>query len=95
MKRAIFAVLGFAPFVWILLTFLSIFVFDLDEPSDPGWLTWSIFGGMGLFLAGWLIYLVDVWRNPRVPRDKRALWTALLFFAAPYVMPFYFWHYNR
>ena len=95
MKRALFAIFGLAPFAWILLTFLSLFVFEFDEPDDPEWLTWLIFAGMGLFLVGWISYIFDVWRNKRVPREKRALWTALLFFAGPYVMPFYFWHYIR
>jgi hypothetical protein len=48
-----------------------------------------------LALIAWLAYLWDVWRNPRMPKDKRALWTAVLILANLYALPFYWWFYIR
>jgi hypothetical protein len=38
-------------------------------------------------------YIIDLFRNDRVPRDKRALWGITLFSAAPIAMPIYWLHY--
>ena len=46
-------------------------------------------------LAGWIAYLWDVFHNPRVPPDKRALWAVVLAFVGHYAMPFYFRFYIR
>lgn len=63
------------------------------EPSSSFITLWI--SAMIVFLLGWIAYLWDVFRNPRVPRDKKALWAAVLFLGGPYAMPFYYWHYLR
>jgi hypothetical protein len=46
-----------------------------------------------LILVGWVLYLWDVTRNPRVPKGKRSLWSVVLLLGGPWALPFYFWHY--
>ena len=86
------AVLAFWPLVMMLAVVVSIFVWSMDDPPwfDKAWIAGTI-----LFAVGWALFLWDVWHNERVPTEKRSLWTSVLFFAGPYAMPFYFWHYVR
>ncbi len=50
---------------------------------------------LGLWVFGWLMILVDVWRNPRMPREKRKLWTVVITIGNFYSLPIYWWHYVR
>jgi len=53
---------------------------------------WSFFALIGPLI----ILLAFTWHaffNPRLPRSKRNLWIALLFFGNAFTMPFYFWYY--
>lgn len=45
---------------------------------------------MILFTLVLMAYLWDVWHNPVVPAEKRALWTALIVFGNVWVLPFYY-----
>lgn len=80
------------PFIIAGALILTMTLTRFDPPSSfvKVWVVMSI-----IFGIGWLTYLWNVFLNQRVPRDKKALWVALLFFAGPYAMPFYFWHYLR
>lgn len=92
MRRYVLGVLAF----WPLLMFAALvaaFVF-LDEERMSTFV-WFWAGGTAFFMVGWIYFMVDSFRNDRVPRDQRALWAALLFFAGPYVMPFYYWKFFR
>ena len=49
-----------------------------------------------LIIIGLLIfYVVHAYRSPRVPEDRRVLWTILLLFGSMVAMPIYFWLYIR
>ncbi len=92
MPKAGWAFLAFWPVAMMIAMFASIFVWQFD---DPGWFGWAWVAGTVLFALSWILFIWNVWHNPAVPIDKRALWTAVLFFAGPYAMPFYFWYYLR
>lgn len=74
--------------VWIVCFFS--WTFDTPQWFGTVWVAGSV-----IFFSGWLLFMWNIWHNVRVPREKRALWTAVLVFAGPYAMPFYFWHYLR
>ena len=89
--------LGFFAVLFFILMALGLF-FVLGSP--PAWLADDLarywpFYGMVLFFIGWVAYFWDLFHNAAVPREKRQLWAALLFFAGPWAMPFYFWFYVR
>ena len=44
---------------------------------------------MGIQAVLMLVYIVHLFKTPRVERDKRALWGITLFCAAPIAMPIY------
>jgi hypothetical protein len=46
-------------------------------------------------LAGFVAYIVDSLRNPRVPEPKRKLWAIVLFLGHFFAQPFYWWSYVR
>jgi hypothetical protein len=76
--------------IGVLILVMSLTRFQPPTSFVAIWIALSI-----IFVMGWISYLLNVFRNERVPRNKRALWAALLFFAGPYAMPFYYWHYLR
>jgi len=68
--------------------------------DGPRWLPehlsryWILYAGI-IVVVSWIVFVIDAFRNPRVPEGKRRLWAAVLFFAGPWAMPFYFWFYVR
>ena len=40
-----------------------------------------------------LIFMIHAWENIRLPREKRSLWVALIFFGGAWAMPIYYWFY--
>ncbi len=48
-----------------------------------------------LSFIGGVLFVIDAYRNERVPGAKRRLWVALLVFGGLTVMPFYWWWYVR
>ncbi|MCP3998032.1 MAG: hypothetical protein GY722_23675 [bacterium] len=54
---------------------------------------------LGLWLAfwvfGWMVVLFGVWRNPRMPQEKRRFWTAAIVVGNFHSLPFYWWRYVR
>jgi len=97
-RTLILGVLGFW-FCGLMIAGLVLFFFG-GVPRVPGRIgnhiaAYWLFYGILIFMAGWLAYIWNVFHNPRMPRDKRALWAVVLFFAGPYAMPFYFWFYIR
>jgi hypothetical protein len=93
LRKAVYAVFGFW-FVVVMVVGIA-FLFT-GTPPVPGYFgNYAMFSVMLVFIAGWIAYLWDVFHNPRVPVDKRALWAVVLAFVGPYAMPFYFWFYIR
>jgi hypothetical protein len=93
-----FAILGFWFVVLVLIA--VVFMAAGGFPRIPGRLgnhsaSYWMFYASVIGVAGWVAYLWDVTRNPRVPREKRALWAVVLFFVGPWSLPFYFWFYIR
>jgi hypothetical protein len=41
------------------------------------------------------IYMVDVFRNPDLPEDRRVLWAVVIFLGSVFAMPVYWWLYKR
>jgi len=95
-KTTLLAILAFAPIGVIVLASLSVMGI-----VDPAWAdilleTRGFLNPVAIFcFLALLVYLIDIWRNPRVPAEKRALWTVVLFAANWYALPFYFWFYVR
>lgn len=95
-KAVAFGVLMLVPVILYVLVALAIF-----DVFDPPWLEFVFESRRGFFLVstvgvvGLIVYVIDVWRNPRMPPDKRALWTVVLLATNLYAMPFYFWFYVR
>lgn len=62
---------------------------------QPGW---ALFIGvhlltMVLILALTVFYIVDIFRNDRVEKDKKALWAIVIFFGNAIAMPIYWYLY--
>ena len=96
LKPIVFAFLMIVPFV--LFVSVSLVIFRL---IDSRWLElvfdsrWGFLSIVAVSAVGLIVYIIDVWRNSRMPRDKRALWTVVFLAANWYAMPFYFWFYVR
>jgi hypothetical protein len=91
-KRYAFGFFALWPVAMFVVVIASMFLWGFEDPS---WFSNAWIAGTLLFMGGWLTFIWDVWHNPRVLSDKRGLWTAVLFFAGPWAMPFYFWFYVR
>jgi hypothetical protein len=93
LRQAIYGVFAF----WFVAVMVLGVAFMLSGGSPvPGHIgMYWMFYCMLVFIAGWIAYLWDVFHNPRVPVEKRALWAVVLAFVGPYAMPFYFWFYIR
>ncbi|MEO8429942.1 MAG: hypothetical protein ABI592_00425 [Acidobacteriota bacterium] len=88
-KKLALGVLTVIPILYVLS-----FLFFLDRPGARVAFLQSVhLGVIVLALALMLFYLVDVFRNQRVPSDKRALWAGLLVLGSVFVEPVYFWLY--
>lgn len=48
-----------------------------------------------LIFAITAVYIVDVFRNPRIPNDQRALWAVVIFMGNIVAMPVYWWLHIR
>lgn len=82
---------------WFLGIMLIALIFGPDGPPGlaPQVARYWIFGAAIVVVVGWVAYIWDAFRNPRVPEAKRKLWVVVLFLAGPWAMPFYFWFYVR
>ncbi|HET7854213.1 MAG TPA: hypothetical protein VFM04_07130, partial [Candidatus Methylomirabilis sp.] len=107
MKRAAKIILGVAtlwPLVHLVLFFgflLSQFLLFSHKGSRPpaaieGWfyvLFALHFVTLLWIVALLIIYIVNVFKNDRVPRDKKALWALVLFLGNMIAMPIYWYLY--
>lgn len=107
MKRAAKIILGVAtlwPLVHLVLFFgfmvSQIFLFSQKGSRPPaaieGWfyvLFALHFVTLLWIVALLIIYIVNVFKNDRVPQDKKALWAAVLFLGNMIAMPIYWYLY--
>lgn len=83
---------------FVLFVFVGLAIIRVLEPQ---WLDllfesrWGFLSIIAVGAVGLAAYIIDVWRNPRMPPDKRALWTVVFLALNWYAMPFYFWFYVR
>ncbi|MEO8586305.1 MAG: DUF4190 domain-containing protein [Acidobacteriota bacterium] len=93
LRKIIYGVLAF----WFVPALAVGIWFTFTEPPPvPGRRgNYAMYGVILVFIGGWIAYLWDVFHNPRVPIEKRALWAVVLVFVGPYAMPFYYWFYIR
>jgi hypothetical protein len=84
-----------------LLFFVYMVMFNtppkLTSPEDARAYSELMFRlGAAVVLGGWLLvasYVVYVFKSRHVPRDKRALWAAVLFFGNMVSMPIFWFLY--
>ena len=104
MKKPIKVLLGLAtlwPFIYFILFFVVIFSTILylpgSEESGPPPLIALILPlhllTMFVTLALIVFYIVNVFRNARVDKDKKALWAVVLFMGNMIAMPIYWYLY--
>lgn len=106
MNKSLKILLGLAtlwPFVYIILFFLFIFSTVLFMPSSgaegsgPPFF-FMAFMAVHLFTMLWIMaltvfYMVNVFKNDRVEKDKKVLWAVVLFMGSMIAMPIYWYLY--
>ena len=96
MRKNIYAFFAILPVLAVVFGVLSFSGVLSDETFF--YVSESLVGhplGVLVLIGALILYIVDVWANPRVPRDKRWLWTVVFVVANVYAMPFYYWFYIR
>jgi hypothetical protein len=106
MKKWIKILLGLAtlwPFLYLILFFLfafsSIFFMSGSGESDSGVPFFFIFFfAVHIFTILWIMgltvfYMINVFRNDRVDKDKKVLWAVVLFMGSIIAMPIYWYLY--
>jgi hypothetical protein len=104
MKKPTKVLLGLAtlwPFVYLILFFVVIFstivfVPGSGEPGPPPLIALILLLHLFTMLAGIALivfYILNVFRNGRVDRDKKALWAVVLFMGSMIAMPIYWYLY--
>lgn len=106
MKKSSKILLGFAtlwPFLYMVLFFVFVFASILFMPtsgspeSGPPMFFFVIFP-LHLLTMLWIMgltvfYMVNVFRNDRVDKDKKVLWAVVLFLGSMIAMPVYWYLY--
>ena len=104
MQKSTKVLLGIAslwPIVYMFLFFVFVFsmAFGFGGPEDGGLppAMAVVFGlhllTMILILALTVFYIVDIFRNDRVDKDKKALWAIVIFMGNAIAMPIYWYLY--
>jgi hypothetical protein len=106
MKKPTKVLLGLAslwPLLYMIFFFVFIFfsIFFISSSGDPGsgppFFFFLIFPlhllTMVLIMALTVFYIVNVFRNERVDKDKKALWAIVLFMGNMIAMPIYWYLY--
>jgi len=93
-KKIVFTVFASSPFLLVALFIVAEYnpqvrqaFDDLPTAGEVAFITF--------FLVAWLACIWDIWRNSRMPAEKRKLWTAVLALGNWYALPFYWWFYIR
>ena len=106
MKKSTKILLGLAtlwPFLYMILFFLFIFSSILFMPGPGGGESglpffFVVFIALHLLTMLWIMgltvfYIVNVFRNDRVDKDKKALWAVVIFMGNMISMPIYWYLY--
>ena len=106
MKKSTKILLGLAtlwPFVYMILFFIFVFSSILFMPSQPGEQSgppffFVVFIALHLLTMLWIMaltvfYMVNVFRNDRVDKDKKVLWAVVIFMGSIIAMPIYWYLY--
>jgi hypothetical protein len=106
MKKSIKILLGLAtlwPFLYMILFFLFIFLSILFMPGRGGGESgppffFVVFIALHLLTMLWIMgltvfYIVNVFRNDRVDKDKKVLWAVVIFLGNMIAMPIYWYLY--
>ena len=93
-KATVYALFASTPFMVIAAALASVYYpgFRVGLDQMPT-IAEYIIGGFLLFSLA--AFFWDVWKNPRMPKEKRKLWTVVLALANWYALPFYWWFYVR
>ncbi|HKO97428.1 MAG TPA: hypothetical protein VJU86_10570 [Pyrinomonadaceae bacterium] len=91
------------PFVYMILFFIFVFSSVLFMPGPSGEESgppffFAVFFALHLLTMLWMIaltviYMVNVFRNDRVEKDKKVLWAVVLFMGSIIAMPIYWYLY--
>lgn len=107
MKKTTKIILGIAtlwPILYMVIFFVFIFswifIFSQKEapsPSGPP-IEFLVIFGLHFLTILWIfvlliIYIVNVFKNDRVAKDKKALWVVVLFLGTMVAMPIYWYLY--
>lgn len=106
MKKSTKILLGLAtlwPFLYLILFFIffiSLFLFmpgSEGEESGPPF-AFVVFIALHLFTMLWIMgltvfYIVNIFRNDRVDKDKKVLWAVVIFMGNVIAMPIYWYLY--
>jgi hypothetical protein len=106
MKKPLKILLGLAtvwPFAYMLLFFFVVFssLFFVTGPGDPESgppLFFLVLFPLHILTMFWItaltvFYMVNVFRNERVDKDKKVLWAVVLFMGNMIAMPIYWYLY--
>ncbi|MBI4743378.1 MAG: hypothetical protein HY776_00890 [Actinobacteria bacterium] len=86
--------------IFFVFTFSQVFLFSQEGPmspsSPPTW--FLVIFGLHFLTMLWIfvlliIYIVNVFRNNRVAKEKKALWAVVLFLGNVVAMPVYWYLY--
>jgi hypothetical protein len=93
-RNAIYTMFAASPFI-LIAVFVAQMYFPTVRAALDEMPTWGGVLFVGFFLGALVALIWDVWRNPRMPEQKRKLWTAVLLLGNWYALPFYWWFYIR
>jgi hypothetical protein len=106
MKKSTKILLGLAtlwPFLYMILFFVFVFSSILFMPGTRGEESgppffFVVFIAIHLFTMFWIMaltvfYMVNVFRNDRVDKDKKVLWAVVIFMGNMIAMPIYWYLY--
>jgi len=101
--KILLAVATLWPFVYMILFFVFVFSSILFMPSQAGEQSgppffFVVFIALHLFTMLWILaltvfYMVNVFRNDRVDKDKKVLWAVVIFMGNMIAMPIYWYLY--
>lgn len=103
MRRTIMlvgALWGPVYFVFFLGLILEATLRNAGDPDNDLLIPFGVLIGLHVFtmvllLGVTVLYVIDVFRNPRVKSDQRVLWLIVLLLGGLIAMPIYWWIYVR
>ena len=106
MKKSTKILLGLAtlwPFLYLILFFIFFFSLFLFMPGPGGEesgppFAFAVFIALHLLTMLWIMgltafYIVNIFRNDRVDKDKKVLWAVVIFMGNMIAMPIYWYLY--